>query len=55
MQEDLFDWIFDGVKEVTINDLIPEKTYLYFRIPLKSNIIIDICLKMLELNRNGRL
>lgn len=52
MQEDLSDCdILMGVKEVAINDLIPEKTYLYFSHTIKEQHYNRQLLKrMLELN-----
>ena len=52
MQEDLSDCdILMGVKEVAINDLIPEKTYLYFSHTIKKQHYNRQLLKrMLELN-----
>ena len=52
MQEDLSDCdILMGVKEVTINDLIPEKTYLYFSHTIKEqHYNRQLLKKMLELN-----
>jgi len=52
MQEDLSDCdILLGVKEVPINDLIPEKTYLYFSHTIKEqHYNRQLLKKMLELN-----
>ena len=52
MQEDLSDCdILMGIKEVAINDLIPEKTYLYFSHTIKKQHYNRQLLKrMLELN-----
>ena len=52
MQEDLSDCdILMGVKEVAINDLIPEKTYLYFSHTIKEqHYNRQLLKKMLELN-----
>ena len=52
MQEDLSDCdILMGVKEVKINDLIPEKTYLYFSHTIKEqHYNRQLLKKMLELN-----
>ena len=52
MQEDLSDCdILMGVKEVAINDLIPEKTYLYFSHTIKKqHYNRQLLKKMLELN-----
>ena len=52
MQEDLSDCdILMGVKEVVIDDLIPEKTYLYFSHTIKEqHYNRQLLKKMLELN-----
>ena len=52
MQEDLSDCdVLIGVKEVPINDLIAEKTYLYFSHTIKQqHYNRDLLRKMLELN-----
>ena len=52
MEEDLSDCdILMGVKEVAINDLIPEKTYLYFSHTIKEqHYNRELLKRMLELN-----